>query len=907
MKVLLSILFSASLLFAGGSVSGQVADTLVVSGNFRNSPVIGFLDKLTTEYSISFYYDPERLNNVVINQTFLNTPVEEAVALILKETPYRSIRFQDAYIVIPREEEKDISSMSRESYLDSGIYTLQIGNPDEAGRYKTASITGHITDGATGDPLESATIQVSDTRFAAVSDRNGKYSITLSPGLYKLKISCIGFDAMDYNIKLISSGNLDVTLNEESILIDGVVIKSRRADHNVTSNQMSLIEVNREAIQQLTLTIGTKDIIRSMTLMPGVKSAGEFGSDIIVRGGGSDQNLILIEGAPVFNTAHIFGLLSVVNADALESAVLYKGNIPARFGERVSSVMDLKIRQDNDEIFWGTGGIGIIDSRLTLGIPIIKKKLSVLVGGRTTYSDYLLHLMPDTYLKNSSAYFFDMNGLITYNINKANELSLSGYRSYDLFDYVHNLKYDYGNTLGSIKWSHKVSNRLHTNLQGSYSNYKINRYNETNVFEKTVITSELSYASARLNATYTFRTDDNLDFGVQSIFYRIQPGSLSPLDEASVISPFKLNPEQALENAIYIAGKFELGSIISINAGLRYSYYDFRGPDRIYIYESESPRITGAIIDSVSYEKNEVIKTYSGIEPRISLKFQLNSSSSVKLNYNRANQYISLVSYSAVPTPDDRWKLSDPFVKPVICDQVAIGYYKNFRQNLIETSLEVYYKKLQNLVEYKNGAQILLNPYLETALLNASGESYGVEFFIKKSLGSLDGWFGYTWSRSLKKTSGIYEDEIINDNTWYPSSFDIPHDLTLMATYHLNRRWQVSGTFKYNSGRAITLPENKYIIDNEYVIQFSERNKYRLPDYHRLDLSITMGESLRAKKKWKGSWTLAVINVYGRDNAYSVFYEKHPMSAQNNFRLFSLNKLYIIGQPIPTLTYNFNF
>ena len=379
MKKLLSLLFAASLLFAGGPLSGQVADTLAVTGNFRNYPVIGFLDRLSAEFSSTFYYDPAWLGNVVVNQTFLNTPLEEAVNLILKETPYRSVRFQDAWVIITREEEEDISSRSKKSYLDSDVYTVQIGNPDEAGRYKTATITGHVTDGATGDPLESATLQVTDTRFATVSDRNGKYSITLSPGLYKIKISCIGFDPVNYSIKLISSGSLDATLNEEAVLIDGVVIKSRRADHNVTGNQMSLIEVNREAIKRLTLTVGTRDIIRSMTLMPGVKSAGEFGSDIIVRGGGSDRNLILIEGAPVFNTAHIFGLLSVVNADALESAVLYKGNIPARFGERVSSVMDLKIRQDNDAKLWGTGGIGLIDSRLTLGIPVIKNKLSVLI------------------------------------------------------------------------------------------------------------------------------------------------------------------------------------------------------------------------------------------------------------------------------------------------------------------------------------------------------------------------------------------------------------------------------------------------------------------------------------------------------------------------------------------------
>jgi hypothetical protein len=356
-----------------------------------------------------------------------------------------------------------------------------------------------------------------------------------------------------------------------------------------------------------------------------------------------------------------------------------------------------------------------------------------------------------------------------------------------------------------------------------------------------------------LSFAYAFNPDNNIDYGVQSIFYRIRPGSLAPLDEKSLVTPYSLNPEQAVESAVYTNGKFELSKMVSINAGIRFSAYSFLGPNKVFLYEPDSPRTPQTINDSVIYNKNKIIRSYYGLEPRISFRFQINSSNSIKLNYN---QYISLVSYSSVPTPEDRWKLSDQYIKPVICDQIAAGFYKNLKQNTIETSVEIYYKRLQNLVEYKNGAEISLNPYLESVLLNASGASYGVEVFIKKSMGSLEGWLGYTWSRSIKKTSGVYSDEIINDNTWYPSSFDIPHDLTVMATYHLNRRWQVSGTFKYNSGRAVTLPEYKYIIDNEYVIQFSDRNKYRLPDYHRLDLSITMGESLRLKKKWKGSWTL---------------------------------------------------
>jgi hypothetical protein len=670
---------------------------------------------------------------------------------------------------------------------------------------------------------------------------------------------------------------------------------------------MSLIEINRKAIQLLPLTIGSKDLLKSMTLMPGIKSVGEFGSDINVRGGGNDQNLILIESAPLFNTAHVFGLLSVINADEVESVVLYKGDIPAKFGERVSSVMDLKLRQDNGEKFSINGGIGLFDSRLTMGIPIIKKKLSVLAGGRTTYSDFLLHKMPDPYLKNSSARFFDISGLINYDINQANQLSLFYYRSYDEFDYVNTLKYDYGNTLGAIKWSHIFNPKLFAVLNGSFSKYEVNKFEESNKFEKSITSSALNYKSAKLNFTYTVNPANSIDFGIQSVYYNIQPGKLMPMDKISLISDFKLNKENAVENAFYISGKSEANKIISINAGIRFSSYAFLGPNKIYQYKPESPRLPYSIVDSVLYPKNKIICSNFRIEPRISFRFQLNSKSSIKLNYNRSDQYISLISYSSITTPDDRWKLSDPFIKPILCEQFAFGYYRNFRQNSIETSVELYYKKLQDLVEYKNGAKISLNSYLETALLNASGINYGVEFYLKKNLGVFEGWLSYTYSRSLKKTSGKFTDGIINNNKLYPSSYDIPHDLTLMVTYHLNRRWKIAGTFKYNSGRSITLPEYKYLIDDEWVIQFSDRNKYRLPDYHRLDLSISRGESLKNKKKWKGSWTFSVINVYGRNNAYSIFYAKHGMSAENDFRLYSLNKLYIIGQPIPTLTYNFVF
>jgi hypothetical protein len=891
----------------------QTAESVLITGNFQNVSLISFLNDIENNHSVKFYYEPEWFQDITINQNFTKMPLAKTVDRVIFGTAYQYYIVQGAYIFLPKKEVADLKEKSnlhqsnnaqKQTKTDSDFTT--IGSISTKDNSKFAEIKGYIINGTTNESIPGASIYIKNINVGTTSNIDGSYTLKLPVGSYKIMVECLGLEATFFNVKLLGSGNYNISLFEKSVKLDEVEVWARRPDQNISNNQMSLVQLDRKAIKQIPAMMGTKDILKSLTMLPGVKSVGEFGAEINVRGGANDQNLILIEGAPVFNTAHLFGLVSVISSDAISNVSLYKGDIPAKYGERVSSIVTIDLKHDNDKAFHASGGIGILDSRLNLEIPVIKNKLSILMGGRSTYSNYLLHLMPDVNLKNSTASFYDFNTLINWKINKKNSLSLFYYRSYDVMEYASELNYNYGNDIGTLKWSHEFSYRLNATLNVSFSKYNINKYDIKNDFEKSTTVSDLNYKTARLNFTYS-PGKNKFDFGIQTIYYQIQPGKINPSDSNSLILPFKLNTEQAFENAVYLTDSYEINKQISITAGIRFSVYSLLGANTIYQYQPGISKSVYAITDSIVYGNKDVITSYQGIEPRISIKYRVNMASSVKLSYNRSNQYISLISYSSVSTPEDRWKLSDPYFKPLVCDQIALGYFRNFKQNTFETSVELYYKNIKNLVEYKNGAELTLNPYLETAVINAEGKNYGVEVLIKKNSGKLDGWVSYTYSRSFKKTSGVFSEETINSNTYYPSSYDKPHNLTVMSTYHFNRRWRASANFSFNSGRAITLPEYKYQVGTNWVIEYSDRNKYRLPTYHRLDLSISLDETLRLKKKWKGSWTLSILNVYGRKNAYSIFYKKDQPSSLNDYRMYSLYKMYIIGKPIPTLTYNFIF
>jgi hypothetical protein len=901
--VLLLVFFSLNV------VLGQVLPSIVYTGKEEQIPLTEFLQKIEKSYSIHFFYKPEWFNSYKVDIEATNLPINEVLARIMADKPYEYRIIQGNNIVfLPKEK---LAMLMGQMVDKSGdlrdISTTIVGNPNEAGKYKQVQVSGTVVDGKNDETLVGSVIQVENTSIATASDNKGHFSFTISPGIYNVLVSNVGYEQAVYKVRIVSNGNLSISLFEKTLRINEVIISAQRADRNVRSSQMSIVEMDARTIKQLPSLVGEKDVLKSFTMMPGVKSVGEFGSGINVRGGGEDQNLYLIEGAPVFNTSHVFGLISVLNPDAVSNVTLYKGHIPSGFGERVSSVMDIQMR-DNiaSKDLHARGGIGLFDSRLMFDGPIIKDKLTFKLGGRTSYSDWLLKNIQDYYLQHSSASFYDLNGLLNWNYNK-NRITLFAYNSYDHFRYANELAYTYGSSLGSLTWNRFWTSNLNSTLSLAYSQYTVNKDDIIDTTQRSRLKLRTIYMSTKYNMKYTGIEHHTIESGFQLISYQSFPGKKIPLDTLSSTKHANINKQNAYETAIYIGDNFEINDKLTLNAGLRYSAYFLMGPFKKMLYKADDARVTTSIIDSVMYSKGKVVQTYQGIEPRLSLKYQLTESASFKVSYNRNRQYISLLSNTSISTPNDLWKLTDAYIKPIIADQYAIGYYQNFVGNTLETSVELYYKNLQNLQEYKNDAETVMSSHVETELDQAKAKNYGIELLIKKNSGKIDGWISYTYSRALRHTTGIFRDDQINRNREYPSAYDKPHDLTIVANYHINKRVRFSGNFMFSSGRPVTLPEYRYSVGGNSIVYYSDRNAYRLSYYHRLDLSLSVDESLRIKKKWKGSWTFSILNVYGKVNPYSVFYKKSTASYSNNFSPFSDYELYMIGKPLPVITYNFIF
>lgn len=901
--VFLIILFSLN-----KNVYAQQNQEIYITGSYQSVPLIDVLSSLESRYKLRFYYQAEWLTDRIISAEFSEEPLNNVLNEVLSGTSCEYTIIQEKEIILlPRDKVaaakgklKNFSSTANNTNIN------QVGNPADAGKHRIVELDGIITDGKTGESLIGTTILVENTKFAAVTDENGHYSFTLSPGHYTLQVASLGFEKTSFEIKLISKGSFNIELFEESRKIDEVVVYAKDAERNVKSTQMSIVELSSKMIKQLPSVNGEKDIIKSFTMMPGVQSVGEFGSGINVRGGGEDQNLILIEDVPVFNTSHVFGMLSILNPDVVRDVSLYKGHIPPRYGERVSSVMDISLLDNDKNKFGGKGGLGIYNSRLLLTVPMIKDRATFKIAARSSYSDWILQKLPDYNLQNSSTSFYDITALFNADL-KHNRISLFGYKSHDKFQYANNYTYSYGNELGSFSLLTYFSSDLTGRLILASSSYAVTREDFGLLQENRQTDYKLNYFTGKYNINYTGINGHDIETGIQYIHYRIQPGELSPLGTNSLIIPTALQPENAREMALYLSDNFDVTKWLSFNIGIRFSRYNCLGNSQVYVYAAEVPKNVNSITDTLYYAKGDIIKTYNGIEPRVSLKLQTSKTSSVKLSYNRNNQYITLLSYTSISTPKDRWKLADPTIKPIVSDQYALGYYRNWLNNLLETSVEFYSKNTANLSEFKNDANIDMNPTIDIDLINATGRNYGAELMFRKNSGDFEGWVSYTYSRSLRQTNGVFAEEKINDNKWFPSSVDKPHNLSIVTTYHFNKRWRFTGTFNYSTGRAVTLPEYQYKSGGYQLIYYSDRNKYRLPDYHRLDLAISLDESLRRSKKWKGSWTFSIINVYGRKNAYSVFYQKEKPSIANDYKQYSLYTLYIIGIPFPSITYNFIF
>ena len=861
-------------------------------------------DQLEQKYHVQFFYKPEWFGNKTFPASILGLSFGETLTGI-QTTAELSIVTMDSvlYIFIPVKPE--IKPQLQQDNSDLQI----VGNPDYYGKYAKATFHGKILDGKDGKPLAGASVFIDNLKIGANSDKNGDYHLQAPVGEHTIRISYMGYDDTKEKIKLVSDGSINFKVYEKAIKLGEVVIYSERAESNVSGTQMSIVKLDVKAIKELPVSIGGKDIIRSITLMPGVQTIGEFGTGYNVRGGSADQNLILIEDVPIFNLSHLFGLISVVNSDGISNVTLLKAGISAKYGERASSVMDIQLGPANPDKTTVKGGIGIINSSLYLETPLIDNKINLLIGARSSYSNWLLHSIPDIDLMNSSAHFYDADALLSFNVNDRNKIDLFGYLSNDRFGFAGTTDYKYTNLLGSLRWKHTFSNQFFFNLTAGISDYRfqVSESDTSRLWEAYRINSGVLYKNTKWNFSWLPNKNHSIDLGINAALYNIQPGKLIGLSDSTIIKPAQMLPEKALESAIYITDNITISPRLALDAGVRYSLYTYLGPNKIYIYQSGVPRSRGSVIDSLTYANNKPICRYSGLEPRISLRFTLSDNSSVKLSYNRIHQYINLVSNTAVMAPTDVWKLSSPNLKPLTCDHFAVGYFKNFKNNMYETSIEAYYKSLTNAIEYKNGADLLLNPYLEADLTNVRGYNYGVELYVKKNSGRLTGWVSYTFSRSLQQSNGVFTEDKINDNQIFPSNFDRPNNLILNANYHISKRWRFNGTFTYSTGRPVTLPELKFDYQGYQLLYYSDRNKYRLPDYHRLDVSMTLDESLKIKRKWKGSWTFSIINLYGRKNAYSVYYQKGAHMVSNEYRQYDTYMLYIIGRPLPMLTYNFTF
>ncbi len=876
-----------------------------LSGNKHFIEEQVFIEELVSiiqqKHDVVIFYRPEWFDGVGFDKEVALLPLSDAIASLAGRQNLEALFWDGIILLIPANggQLQPVQTMSEQRLI--------IGNPNEFGRFSRASISGIILDGTTGEALVGAVVFEPVSGAGVSSDIHGRFQLVLPVGEHRLRLSYIGYEEVFQEIRLISDGQVHFNLFSKTSQLEEVTVTARRARENILRTQMSRIELDAVMIKELPQTFGERDVVRSITMLPGIQTIGEFGTGFNVRGGSADQNLILIENVPLFNSSHLFGLISVVNPDLVSDVSLMKAGVPAKFGERASSVLDIKlgqgVGQGDAQI---SGGLGIINSRLLLQTPILKDKISLNLGARSSYSDWLLRRIPDQDLMNSNAGFYDLTAQSSIALNKNNLLSLFGYFSKDRFGFSDNNQHEYANAMASARWNAFLNERHFFSLIAGWSNYDyaITSQPEYSPLSHFRMTSQIDYKTLKWNLTYLPGHKHTIEYGANFMWYGIMPGEKTPYGDESLTASEMLNKERAAELAVFISDDIQINDRLSVDAGLRFTQYLQFGPAQVYAYDPEKPRSNGSIIDSLLFGREDIVSRHNGLEPRMGMRYQINESSSLKASYNRVNQYISLISNTSVMSPSDVWKLSDRYVLPLTSDQFALGYYRNFQDNTVEVSAEAYYKNIHNAVEYKSGAEIAMNKTIETDLVNASGYNYGFETYARKNAGRLTGWVSYTYSRSMRRTQSVHPTDQINNNAWFPSNYDKPHNLVVNTNYHISRRWRLGTTFTYNTGRPVTLPESVFLYGNNFLVHYSDRNKYRLPDYHRLDVSISMGENHRLNQRGKGHWTFTIMNVYGRKNPYSVFYKREQQTAGTG-RSFNMYQMYIIGAPLPTLTYNF--
>lgn len=767
------------------------------------------------------------------------------------------------------------------------------------------TISGVIKDKSNGETLIGASVFLQDTSTGTITNDYGFFSISASQGNYKLIVSFLGYKDVVQEINLIQNLKVNLEIEEDANILDEVVITTEKNEiTNIKAPQMSVAKIKMNTIKKMPVVFGEVDVIKSLQLLPGVTNNGEGSSGFNVRGGSSDQNLVLLDEAIIYNTSHLFGFFSVFNADAIKDIKLYKGMIPANFGGRSSSVLDVRQKEGNNKKFELTGGIGVISSRLAVEGPMFNKKGSFLVAGRGSYAHLFLKLAGEE----NTASFYDLNLKTNYEINKKNKLYLSAYFGRDVFNISNSFVNDYGNLSGNLRWNHLFNDKLFANLSLVYSkyDYKLN----INVLEFSWLSFITNY-NLKYDLKYYLNDKFTLDYGVSGIYYDFDPGTISPTTETSSFNLIVLDKKRALESGAYVNAEHKITDKLTAQYGVRLSSFLRLGGQSLVNYENDQPLVYNELLDlyqpgvstgETSYDTHETIKDFINFEPRFGMAYQLNESSSIKAGYSKTTQYIHLLSNTTSASPLDVWTPSGEFIEPQQSNQYALGYFKTLENKKYSLEVEGYYKTIDNVIDYIDGSDLIGKNYIEREILSGESRAYGLEFLFRKNKGRLKGWLAYTISKAESKTPGGTAGGLgINDGKWYNAAFDRTHDISMTGSYKLNEKWTFGSNFILQSGRPVTYPNAQYSYQGLTIANYSERNTSRLPAYHRLDISATYVPNRKPNRRWKGEWVFGIYNVYSRKNAASISFAQNRETGNNEATRTSIFGI------VPSVSYNFKF
>lgn len=900
----------------------------LITAGFKNIPVETFLLDIESRTGFHFYYKTADFDSLKIDVSVNNEPWYKVLSLAFMNTGLIFAKDHEGHIFISKQ--VTIKTSLPDDFFDDALkknkkITLNAANVnnDTSDMEKIAvganlenklyfigvkpkgnllpgkvTIAGYLHDIKTGEPLYGASVVIEGTKTGVLSDQYGYYSLTIPKGRNIINIQSMGIRDTRRQLMVYSEGRMNIDLQPQVISLKNVVVSAERTSL-VRGMQMGVQKIDIKSIKQVPVAFGETDILRVVMTMPGVKTIGEAGTGLNVRGGASDQNLILFNDATIFNPSHFFGLFSAFNPEVVKDLQLYKSGIPAKYGGRLSSVLEVNSREGNKKEITGSAGIGLLTSRINIEGPLVKDKSSFIFGARTTYANWLLNLLPNEY-KNSRAAFNDINFNITHEINKQNSIYFTGYMSNDQFNLNNDTAYHYGNRNISLKWKHVFNNKWYAIAASGYDGYNYDITSERNPFIAYKLAFDINQYYLKTHINYFANAKHTIEFGMNHLLYKLHPGKYAALGNQSFIKSDEMQAEQAVESAFYLSDKFTVSPDLSLEGAVRYTIFNSLGAQTVNNYASGVPKTESNILGTSSFNKGQFIKTYHGPEIRATARYVINETLSIKAGYNTQKQFIHALSNTGAIAPTDIWKLSDPNIRPQSGDQLSLGIYKNLKSNTIETSLEVYYKHMNDYLDYKSGAVLVLNHHIETDVLATRGKAYGIELLIRKATGKFNGWFSYTYARTLLQMNDNTQGAPINKGVYYPANYDKPHDVTFVGNVRVSHRFSISLNTTYSTGRPITLPIGRFYYGGAERTVYSDRNQYRIPDYFRCDFSMNIEGNHKVHQLFHNSFTIGVYNLTAKKNPYSVYF-----STENG--VVNGYKLSIFGTAIPYINYNIRF